>query len=798
MRVPYGWVREFVDGLPDVGAVAERLTMSGLEVESVSTPDPHLVDGLVTARIVEMGRHPNADRLTLCRVDDGSEIVSVVCGATNHKAGDGVVLARPGTVLPDGRKISRSKIRGEESRGMLCSAAEVGLGDEQSGIIILDPSVAPGQNAARLLGIDDAILEIGVTPNRGDCLSVRGIAREIAAVCDLSLTAEFRRETSSSPGAGRVSIRIDADDACPLYTGIEVRDVRVGPSPPWLAARLRACGLRPINNVVDGTNYLLWECGQPLHAFDADLLVGSEISVARAGDERAIETLDGQSRRLEAHDLVIRDGKGAVALAGVMGGARTAVGSETRNLFLESAIFAPRSVRATSRRLGLISDSSYRFERGVDPAGVERTLVRAATLIAEIAGGRVEGGVCRAGAGVPARPAIRLRPARIEALLGGSVSREEAGRLLVRLGAGVSSATDGALAVTTPTHRHDLEREIDLIEEVARLRGYDTIDAVAPAITRSEPVGRALGAAAGRVRGALCTRGLSEIVALSFCTPGDNRRFHGLHDVAAEPVCVENPLRSDAGELRHSLLPALLAARAANVRTGGAHRSDLFTVARTFSAAAACPEIDAVGGLIAGPRRSRGPGDAGEPTFWDVKGLVDHVVSAIGCRTLSSWTPLTGRADLHPRAAAEARIDEQASGYGGEIHPEVLAELDLEGPVLVFELDLGRLAAMPARARYRPIPRFPTSSRDVSLLVGDDLTAGRVLEEMTAAKESLLESAVVFDEYRGPGLPAGRRALAFRLTYRAEDRTLTDDEVSEAHRRVLDRVVTALGVEPRA
>jgi phenylalanyl-tRNA synthetase beta chain len=797
MRVPYGWVREFVDGLPEVGAVAERLTMSGLEVESVSTPDPRLVDGLVTARIVEMGRHPNADRLTLCRVDDGSEIVSIVCGATNHKAGDGVVLARPGTVLPDGRKISRSKIRGEESRGMLCSAAEIGLGDEQSGIIILDPSVAPGQTAARLLGIDDAIFEISVTPNRGDCLSVRGIAREIAAVCDLSLTAEFRRETSSPAGAGRVSIRIDADDACSLYTGIEVRGVRVGPSPPWLTARLRACGLRPINNVVDVTNYLLWECGQPLHAFDADLLAGPEISVARAGDERAIETLDGQSRRLEGHDLVIRDHKGAVALAGVMGGARTAVRGETRNLFLESAIFAPRSVRATSRRLGLISDSSYRFERGVDPAGVERTLVRAATLIAEIAGGRVEGGVCRAGAGVPTRPAIRLRPARIEALLGRSVSREEAGRLLVRLGAEVSSAADGSLAVMTPTHRHDLEREIDLIEEVARLRGYDTIEAVAPAITRSEPVGRALGAAAARVRSALCARGSSEIVALSFCSPGDNRRFHGLHDAAAEPVGVENPLRSDAGELRHSLVPSLLAARAANVRAG-AQRSDLFTVARTFSSDATSPEIDAVGGLIAGPRRSRGPGDAGEPTFWDVKGLVDHVVSAIGCRNLPSWTPLTGRADLHPRAAAEARIGDRAIGYGGEIHPEGLAELDLEGPVLVFELDLGRLAALPERARYRPIPRFPTSSRDVSLLVGDDLSAGRVLEEMTAAKEPLLESAVVFDEYRGPGLPAGRRALAFRLTYRAEDRTLTDDEVSEAHRRVLDRVVTALGVEPRA
>lgn len=797
MRVPYGWIGELVDGLPDVGVVAERLTMSGLEVESVTRPDPRLVEGLVTARIVEMGRHPNADRLTLCRVDDGSEVVSIVCGATNHKAGDAVVLARPGTVLPDGRKISRSKIRGEESRGMLCSASEIGLADEQSGIVILDPTVAPGQNAARLLGIDDAILEISVTPNRGDCLSVRGLAREIAAICDLALTEEFRRATPSPKGAARVPIRIEAVDDCPLYTGIEVRDVRIGPSPAWLVARLRASGLRPINNVVDVTNYLLWEYGQPLHAFDADLLSGPEITVARAGSEGSIETLDGQTRRLEASDLVIRDRSGAVALAGVMGGARTAVHDTTRNLFLESAIFAPNRVRAASRRLGLISDSSYRFERGVDPAGVESTLVRAATLIAELAGGRIEGGVCRAGAGVSARSVIRLRPARITTLLGREVSSEEASRLLVRLGAEVSTIADGSLAVTAPSHRHDLEREVDLIEEVARLRGYDMIESVAPALTRTEPVGRALGATAARVRGALCARGLSEIVALSFCSPVDNRRFPGLYDGAAEPVLVENPLRSDAGELRRSLLPGLLAARALNVRSG-AERSDLFTLARTFSSTANAPEIDAVGGLLAGPRRTRGPGDAGEPKFWDIKGLVDHVVAAAGCRTRLTWTPLTGRDDLHPRAAALVHIGDHRVGYGGEIHPAVLAHLDLEGPILVFELDLGRLAALPERPRYRPVPRFPASFRDVSLLVGEDLTAGRVLEEMRAAGEALLESAVVFDEYRGPGLPAGRRALAFRLTYRAEERTLTDDEVSAAHRRVLDRVVSALGVEPRA
>jgi phenylalanyl-tRNA synthetase beta chain len=797
MRVPYGWLREFVERLPEVGEVAERLTMSGLEVESVTRPDPRLVEGLVTARIAEMGQHPNADRLTLCRVDDGSQVVSIVCGATNHRAGDSVVLARPGTVLPGGRKISRSKIRGEESQGMLCSASEIGLGEDQGGIIILDPSVAPGQNAAHLLGIDDAILEISVTPNRGDCLSVRGIARELAAICNLELTAAFAAEDPPPKGTGRIAIRIDAADGCSLYTGIEVRDVRIGPSPAWLVARLRASGLRPINNVVDVTNYLLWECGQPLHAFDADLLAGPDISVARAGTEASIETLDGQARKLEANDLVIRDGAGAVALAGVMGGARTAVCDTTRNLFLESAIFAPTSVRATSRRLGLISDSSYRFERGVDPAGVERALVRAATLIAEVAGGGIDGGVCRAGAGAPPRGPILLRPARIAALLGGEVPQEETSRLLVRLGAEVSRAGDASLAVTVPSHRHDLDREVDLIEEIARLRGYDTIVAVPPALTRTEPVARALSATTMRVRNALCARGLNEIVALSFCSPADNDRFRGLHEKTAEAVFVENPLRSDAGQLRCSLLPGLFAARATNVRSG-AERTDLFTIARTFSSSQGAPEIDAVAGLLAGPRRLRGPGDAGEPAFWDIKGLVDHVLMAVGCRTMPDWAPLAARADLHPRAAAEVRIGSRVIGYGGEVHPEALAGLDLEGPLLVFELDLGRLAELPERAKYRPIPRFPASSRDVSLLVAEDLTAGRVLEEMRGANEPLLASAAVFDEYRGPGLPVGRRALAFRLTYRADDRTLTEEEVAGAHRRVLDRVVSALEVEPRA
>jgi phenylalanyl-tRNA synthetase beta chain len=798
VRVSYSWLSEFVRDLPDVDEVAARLTLAGLEVESVMRPDRRLIDGLVCARIVELAKHPNADRLTLCRVDDGTDVVPIVCGATNMKAGDVVVLAHPGTVLPDGREIRKSKIRGEESRGMLCAAREVGIDDESTGIMILDAAVPAGRKAATLLGIDVSILEVAVTPNRGDCLSVRGLAREIAAVCRLELSPAFDRAPSSRDGVGRMTVRIDAAESCPFYSGLEIREVSVGPSPAWLAARLRASGLRSINNVVDVTNYVLWELGQPLHAFDADCLVGETIRVGVAGENAAITTLDGQTRELGPEDLVIRDGAGPVALAGVMGGARTAVNAGTRNLFLESAAFAPARVRAASRRLGLISDSSYRFERGVDIRGVERALLRAADLLLEIAGGRVEGGVSRTGDDASRRTPIRLRPERMKQLLGIEIDADEAVRSLTRLGARVGRADDGALDVLAPSHRNDLDREVDLIEEVVRLHGYDSIPSVPPSLARATPVDRGGRALADRVRAAMRARGMSEIVALGFCSGAGNRRFAGLHDPAARSVEVENPLRSDAQEMRRSVVPSLLAAREWNVRNG-ATRTDLFSVARTFSAGPPPVELDCVAGLFAGPRRTRGPRDDGVPEFGDVKGAVEHVLAAAGCRQVARWEPRGDGPDLHPRASAAVFLGDARVGYAGEVHPDALAETGVEGPLFVFELDLAALAARGRdRDSYLPLPRFPASTRDVSLLVANDLPAGRVIAEALALGEAWLERVVVFDEYRGPGLPEGKRALAFRLTYRAAERTLTEEDVIATHTRVLSHIVSALPVELRA
>jgi phenylalanyl-tRNA synthetase beta chain len=797
MRVPYSWLRELVADLPDVDVVAERLTMCGLEVESVRRADPTLVEGLVTARILECRKHPNADRLTLCTVDAGEGATPIVCGATNMKAGDAVVLARPGTVLPDGRKIQRSKIRGEESRGMLCAAGEIGLDETTPGILILDPRTAAGESAARLLGIAEAVIEIGVTPNRGDCLSMRGVAREVAAVCEL-------RTKQSSPDVvrpgvpGRIPVSVDDAALCPLYTGIEVRGVTVAPSPAWLAARLQACGLRPINNIVDVTNLVLWEYGQPLHAFDSDRLAGPAIRVAPVTQSTTTRTLDGQDRNLVAGDLVIRDGKGIAAIAGVMGGEGSAVQAATRNIFLESAVFAPSRVRSTSRRLGLISDSSYRFERGVDPSAVETALLRAAGLIAEIAGGRIEGGVSRAGAETAARAPLVLRIDRIAKLLGVAISQKRAAELLTRLECDVSAADERSLTVKTPAHRHDLEREVDLIEEVARLHGYDAVPSVAPRFSRVDAAVDRRGTAAARVRDALRARGMSEAISLEFLSPATNRQFGGLHPDTVGSVIVENPLRSDAGELRRSLVPGLLAARGLNVRNGR-QTTDLFALARTFAAGEPAVEIDAVAGLLAGPRRTRSPRDEGAPEFWDAKGVVEHVLAAADVRGVADWCACSARTDLHPRAAAGVRIGGREVGYVGELHPDALVEAEVDGPVFVFELDLGVLLELAeTRAEFRPLPRYPASWRDVSFVVADALPAGVVIAAAQGLGEPLLVTTAVFDEYRGPGVPAGCRALAFRLTYRAEDRTLTEEEVVSAHERVVGHLLGALDLALRA
>jgi phenylalanyl-tRNA synthetase beta chain len=793
MRAPLSWLADYVENLPPVDELAARLTMVGLEVEAVHRPDRALADNLVIARIEKQTRHPDADRLSLCVVDTGTGTRQIVCGASNMKQGDTVVLATPGAVLPGGVTIKKAKIRGQESQGMLCSAAELGLVDDVEGIIVLgDGEASPGESAAPLLGLDETVLEIAVTPNRGDCLSMRGLAREIAAACALRSRPAIDERPRPPSGQSRFRVRVSAPEACPLYHGLELSDVRIGESPRWLRARLIAAGLRPINNVVDVTNYVLLDRGQPLHAFDAALLAGETIEVAVVASESEIETLDAQPRRLVPGDLVIRDERGPIALAGVMGGLRTAVSEKTRALFLESPIVRPGSVRATSRRLGLVSESSMRFERGVDPAGVDAALLDAARMIVELCGARIVGGIATGGAGVADRAPVRLRPRRVAQVLGVDVERAEIESILGRLG-GVVERTGDDLSVRAPSHRHDLEREIDWIEEIARLHGYDRIPEAVPVCAMAPAVAPPTRPFEANVRGRLAALGLTEVIGLSFCSTERNEMFPGLH-AGPGRVVLRNPLRPEAAEMRRSILTTLVDAHVVNVR-GGARVTDLFSIGRTF---AGDGELEVVGGVLWGPRRARGPGDDGGAELWDLKGAVEKIVAIVADRDALAWAPCVDRCEYHPRVSAAVLLAGVPVGYVGTIHPDVAERLGISRDLCVFEIDTRQLVSYaPAPGTLKPVPRHPASARDVSLLVPDRLFAGDVIGAARSLGEPLIEHVSVFDEYVGEGIPAGHRALAFSFVYRAADRTLTEGEVAQLHDRVVADLCKHLGIRPR-
>ncbi len=802
MRLPLSWLEEYVDGLPPVDVLCESLTMAGLEVEGVSAPvGEELTAALVTARIDETSAHPNADKLTLCRVDDGSGVRDIVCGASNMKAGDVVVLALPGAKFADGRKIKKSKIRGAVSEGMLCSASELGISDDHEGIMILASDVEAGQPAAPIIGLGDPIIEIAVTPNRGDCLSIRGLAREIGAVCRLGLTESFTQTPSRPSGKCSISVSIAPGAGCTAYRGLMVTGVSIGPSPAWLQARLAACGVRPVNNIVDVTNLVLFETGQPLHAFDADRLHGRTIRVESLERNAKFETLDEQERQLESGDLMICDGEGPVALAGVMGGAGSAVGETTTNIFLESAVFEPALIRSTSRRLGLISESSYRFERGVDPAMVEFALLRAGELICELAGARVAGGVAKSGELPGEGPQLEVRLDRVARILGSEVSGEEALGYLRSVGVEVQ-AKDSVLEASVPTHRHDVTREIDLIEEIARLHGYERFEPALPNSTMSEAKVPAHERFASEYRSRLSSLGFNEAVCLGFCSRDMNLACPGLHGSDALPVVVLNPLRSDATEMRKSLIPGLLDAYATNVRNG-AEVVDLFTRGRTMSmpdGGRPPVEIEAVAGLVAGPRRSRGPGFTGSPAFWDVKAAVEAVAAAAGCGAPDlHWAPCGGRPEYHPSAAAKVSVGTADVGFAGQLHPDLADSLEVSEEIYVFEIDSPRsLEYAPRHSGLKRLARYPSSRRDVSLVVPIGLLAGDIVVAVKEMDEELLESISVFDEYTGPQLGEGRKALGFTIVYRSPEGTLTEEEITSVHDRVTESLVARFGAEVRA
>ena len=801
MKLTLNWLREFVELVLPTDELCDALVMAGIEVESVEEHRP-IWNPVEIVELVAVEKHPNADRLRLCTVRRGSaEIVRVVCGASNMQAGDKVALASPGTDLPGGRRIERATIRGQVSDGMLCASRELELPEDGvDGIMILPADAPTGRRLVDYLGAADTVLELAITPNRGDCLSVLGVAREIAALtgAKLQVPRSALRE-QDPPTRSEVRVNVDAPDLCPRYAARVVRGVHVAASPPWMQTRLAMVGMRPIGNVVDVTNYVMLERGQPLHAFDLARVADRRIVVRRAGSRQPFVTLDGGTRELLPDDLVIADGRGPAALAGIMGGANSEIRADTTDVLLESAYFTPSGIRRTARRLGLASDSSYRFERGVDPTATTAALDRAAELIAATAGGTIARGVIDKQAPRHPRPAaIRVRPARVNALLGTTLSVAEIERPLRALGATVTGGRS-ALRVVTPSHRTDLQSEVDLIEEVARLSGYDAIAAATPAIVAIGPGRGANYDLEERLRHAVRAAGFDEMISLAMVSAEENRVFPGLPDLPGEAVALQNAPSADAAELRRSLLPGLLQTLDVNRRQGERLVAG-YALGRVYARhGERYHEGEALALILAGTWQPAVIGETGRPaSFADAKGALTLAFERLGLDAVR-WESLESEAPyLHPGKAARIMIAGVLCGVAGALHPDVAAARGLEGDVWLAELDMVRVVQYcPRRVVFRPLPRFPAVLRDVAVVVDSSVQGQHILDAISEVAPPLVEEVRVFDEYTGAPIPQGKKSIAYSISYRAADRTLTDEEVNALHEDLVARLVARVPVEVR-
>lgn len=787
MKLSEKWLRTFADPDADSAALARALTLAGLMVDAVTPAGPPLT-GIVAGRVVECEPHPAADHLYVCRVDVGQgKPRQIVCGAPNARVGLCTPVAVPGVALPGGSVIMAADLRGVESAGMMCSVRELMLGDDHDTVMELPSDTAPGTPVAELLDLDDRVFEFDLTPNRGDCFSALGIAREVAAVYALPAPA-LAAEAVAATCDDAFDIRVADLDDCPVYCGRVVRGVdALRPSPPWLQERLRRAGIRPLGAAVDVTAYVMLECGQPLHAFDLAQLAGG-IQVRRAQRGEALALLDGQRVELDDGVLVIADAERVLALAGVMGGLDSAVGDGTRDVFLESAHFAPLAVAGRARRFGLHTDAALRFERGVDPALPAVALERATRLLIDIAGGE-PGPVTRAGAvAAPYRDApIRLRRARIETLLGVAIDDATVTALLGQLQLTAEQVSDG-WAVTVPSYRFDLEIEADLVEEVARLYGYDRIpvrDAAVPATMSSAPERIA---SAERIDAVLVQRGYQQVITYSFVAAELHRQL----GIDAGALRLENPISDDLAEMRTSLWPGLLGCLQHNAKRQQGRVRIFETGLRFISEDTELRQEKVLAGLAWGDRH---------PAQWGLaQGTVDFYDAKADCEALLAGRKATfERAPhpaLHPGQSAQVVVDGARVGWLGTLHPRIVHALDLARPPVVFELAYAAVATRPAPA-VRPVSRFPALRRDLALVVGEEVTAGRLLAEVDAIRPEWLERRFIFDIYRGKGVEPGRKSVALGLILQETSRTLTDTEADAFVQQLVDHLGKRTGATLR-
>lgn len=802
MNVTYNWLKEFVDFDATPDELAELLTMLGLEVESMVKLGEGM-DDVVVALVEEKGQHPNADKLSVCRVNNGKEILDVVCGAQNFKQGDTVALAQIGSVLPGDFKIKRSKIRGEESCGMLCSEKELGLAEESAGIMVLSPGIAPlGTPVFAALGRKDTLLEIGLTPNRSDCLSAVGIARDIAAKLGLKLKYP-QIALVEGPGTveSAIGVTVENTELCPRYAARYISGCTIAPSPEWLVKRLNAIGIRSINNVVDVTNLVMMELGQPLHAFDCSRLSGQRIVVRPAAEGEQFTTLDNQLRTLTPADLVICDAERPVALAGIMGGLNSEIENSTTSILLESAFFKPAAIRKTAKRLGLHTESSHRFERGIDIDNVTRALDRAASLIVELAGGSMASGCLDLYPGKSERAAISFRPEKANELIGIELERDAIIDILTRLECRVSKNDDGSVAVIPPHYRIDIEREIDLIEEIARLNGYDKIPATMPIArvvsdrpTRHQDLEKL-------VRNLLVNSGMTEIINFSFTAPdAAGKLLLSPDDPRHLAIKLANPLVDEQSVMRTTLLPGLLETTARNIN----YRSldlKLFEIRRVYLPGEGedMPrEPLCIVGAITGTRDGDGWSRPNEMVdFYDAKGIVETVLDSLDIGGVS-WTTDNPESYYHPGKSCRILAGRDCIGSVGELHPTVQVNFEIEKPVFCFELDFEKLVKLSRTKKTITAPsRFPDSTRDLALLAPEELAAVKIIDCIKSEKSKEIEHVQVFDVYRGKGVPEGYKSIAVRIRYRSFERTLAEDEIAALHAKIIAKLIDKLPVTVR-
>jgi phenylalanyl-tRNA synthetase beta chain len=792
MRIPYGWMSEYCDAGMEPAALADRLVMTGTEVERLETIGPPSSEGFVVGKVLEREQHPNADRLSVCKVDTGEGERTIVCGAPNVAAGQTVAVVLPGATMPGGMKIRKAKLRGVPSEGMILSAAELEVAEEADGIIVLDDGPAPGTPLSELLPLGEPVLEIEVTPNRTDCFGVHGVAREVHAITGAPLAADPWAEDAPAEGEGEAtdyaSVAVAVPELCPRFTARVFTDVAIGPSPLWLQARLAAAGQRPINNVVDITNYVMLLTAQPLHAFDLDKVPDGELVVRTAAEGEKMTTLDGVERTFDAETVLVCDRNGPSGIAGIMGGQTSEVSDSTTRVLLEVACWNGTNILRTSRLLGLRSEASARFEKQLHPALTMRAQAIASRMLVDLCGAKLVPGTIDVAAEIPAPRRLILRAARVTGLLGMEISQEEQKTYLQRLGFEAEPA-GGDLEVLVPPDRHyDVTREVDLIEEVARVHG---IDEHLP--TTLPSTGRAVGGLSReqrlrrRAEDGLRDLGFDQAVGWSFTDPGEPQRLRiRSEDPRARPVLLANPLSEDLSAMRTILLGSLLDVAARNLARGAGSLA-LFESTRVYlqegtpefvgDKVAPFAEPHRFAGIAVGPLAPRSWRGGGEPAdFFVVKGVLEALAAQLGVEL--GFAPVE-QPFLHPGRSAAVSVAGTEVGWLGEVHPLVCRTWNLDAAV-AFEIDAAPLiaAANLGEESYEDVTTFPSVYQDLAVVVPAQTPASEVRAAVLDGGGQLLRAAEVFDLYEGEQVGADRKSLALNLEFRATDRTLTDDEVA--------------------